>query len=168
MGRASKAKGSSFERLVAKMVLTAAGNEFGTKDCYRTPMSGGHHAARQNGEGDLVVSLKLRKRFPWCVECKHSKGFRAEHLFSPTGQFLSWLQQAKDEAEADCFGRLPLLVFRGYAGSIFAAVQKEDLGLVGTAVYKGLPGTKAFMCEGWVVRPLADLLVGLKKQRRKA
>jgi len=118
-GRHSREKGANFERLVAKMVTDALGGS--RKDCYRTPMSGGHHSA---ANGDLVVSAAFAERFPFRVECKHHKDWHPGRFFALTKNEEAWLDQAEEARTASC---APLLVMRGHATPIFVAVRSADI-----------------------------------------
>ena len=118
-GRHSREKGANFERLVAKMVTDALGGA--RKDCYRTPMSGGHHSA---AKGDLVVSPAFAQKFPFSVECKHHKDWRPGRFFVLTKSEEAWLAQAEEARTEQC---APLLVMRGHATPIFVALLCRDL-----------------------------------------
>lgn len=117
MGRTSKAKGSSFERLVAKLVLEAF-PDMTAKDCYRTPLSGGHPTA---DAGDLVLSERLRKLFPYSVECKHTKDWSLHQIMPLREGVRKWVQQTVKAAEKN--GLYPLLVMRGNNTAIYAMVD---------------------------------------------
>ena len=113
MGKISRNKGNSFERLVSKMVVSAFPGAT-AKDCYRTPLSGGHPIA---DAGDLVISDRLRKVFPYVVECKHVKDWRMEHAFLVNNGMQKWLRQtvaavARSESKGGK-GLQPLLVMHG-------------------------------------------------------
>ena len=124
MAKKSKVKGSVFERLVAKMIITAAGPGFDRSDCYRTPLSGGHEFA---GASDLVISPRLRKLFPFCVECKHRRNFRLEHVFDLVKDFAGYHAQVLAACEREGYCRQPMIVVRGNGGSIYAALTKAAL-----------------------------------------
>ena len=108
----AKAKGSSFENKTAKQILKAAGNQFTRTDCYRTPISGGHPFASKNHPSDLVLSKKLRKVFPFSVECKHYKKLELQHFFTRQGDFLKWIDQAMKATENSRVAVEPMIVFR--------------------------------------------------------
>jgi len=124
MGRRSRVKGSTFERKVASMILKAAGSAFTKKDCYRTPMSGGHPHA---GESDLIISPKLQAFFPYCVEIKHRKTWRPDRVWRAKADEAEFLNQVIDASCRDEFGRKPLVVMRGNATEIFAAAKYKSL-----------------------------------------
>lgn len=113
MGKYAKDKGHGFERLVAKMVANALG--VSAKDCHRTPLSGGYHV-----KGDIVVDHTLRKRFPYTVECKHSKSWNIGHLLPVSATMARWLAQAQEQAKVE--EQTPLLVLRGHCTPIFAVL----------------------------------------------
>lgn len=118
-----RAKGNSFERRVAALVVKAFSSFGITKtDCYRTPLSGGHRFASKVDPGDLVMTKKLRKLFPFHVECKH---YRKVELFplwlmgskayKKAWKFRSWIKQAStaSEGQAKKFSMAPMVVFKG-------------------------------------------------------
>jgi len=96
MGKLSRNKGNTFERKVAKMILAVVPGRFTTKDCYRTPLSGGHPIA---DSGDLVISERLQKKFPYVTECKHYRNWSAAELLPPSLRVQQWVEQARKAAE---------------------------------------------------------------------
>lgn len=108
-------KGKEFERFVARAVLADAPG-FGKKDCYRTPLSGGHPFGET---GDLVISPGLRKFFPFVVECKHRKDWGPGVMFQPRKEERSWILQVLRATRKNDFA--PLLVMRGNATEVYAA-----------------------------------------------
>ena len=62
-----KKKGSAFERQIAKLIVHAF-HEHGIKqrECWRSTLSGGHEMSC----GDLYLSDRLAKLFPFAVEAK--------------------------------------------------------------------------------------------------
>lgn len=113
-----RTKGNANENVTAKQII-AAFAEFGIKgtDCYRTPSSGGHRFAKKEDPGDLVISKKLAKIFPFEVECKHYKDidiypFLANSkLWKKSWLPRKWLAQTVAAAQHRK-GRHPLLVMR--------------------------------------------------------
>jgi hypothetical protein len=73
-------------------------------------------------QGDLIVSEGLRKLFPFCVECKHRKNFRLEHVFMGVKDFFDYHRQVLDACNREGNTRTPMVVIRGQGGLIFAAV----------------------------------------------
>jgi hypothetical protein len=121
-----RAKGSAFERHVAKMVITAFAHHGIKKvDCYRTPLSGGHRFARESDPGDLVFSPKLANLFPASVECKSYRTLDWPKLFlsGKKGHWGDWWNQC---VAASSPGRHPLLVFRQNRSEVFCMYQPED------------------------------------------
>jgi hypothetical protein len=125
MAKMSKTKGSAFERLVAKMILEAAGSGFTKADCFRTPQSGGHAQYKQ--KNDLTTSDRLCEIFPFGPEAKHRKDFRVEHVFIQEKQLISYLDQCIAACEREGNIRKPLVVVRGNGGLIYAAALERDL-----------------------------------------
>lgn len=137
-GASSRNKGCAFERLTAKAIIKAAGKGFSAKDCYRTPMSGGHPHA---GESDLIVSKALRVLFPFCVECKHCKVFHPKQLFKDNAIIKGWMTQVQIASHKDKFKRYPLLVFRGNNTDTYAASTVEGFTEWGTRLQRNsVPG----------------------------
>lgn len=123
-----RTKGNGFERQVAKMVVTAFAC-FGvkTKECYRTPLSGGHLHASQYDPGDLVISKRLRKYFPFKVECKFYRNIRLWPLFTNVDKqkkgwkFKPWLAQTCKGGN----GKLhPMLVFKENNGPVICMIPQ--------------------------------------------
>jgi hypothetical protein len=73
-------------------------------------------------QGDLIVSENLRKLFPFCVECKHRKNFRLEHVFMKVKDFLDYHRQVMDACGREGHKRVPMVVIRGQGGLIFASI----------------------------------------------
>lgn len=119
MGRKSRDKGAAFENKVADLVRKAF--NVPKKECYRTPLSGGHPFG---DAGDLVIGDYLLPMFPFTVECKHTKAFRSEWFWSSTTQFWGWQVQVlnANKAQRDNRGAdvHPLLIVRGNATQIYA------------------------------------------------
>lgn len=142
-------KGSTFERTVAKLIVDAFAHKGVTnKDCYRTPLSGGHVHASGYDPGDLVMSSKLKKLFgvplgtgkrkPFSVECKHYKKIDLFKLFQEqvTGEIPGWWDQAEFAAAAS--GAVPLLLMKQNNSQILAvvAIAPKVLGVRGEPVLR--------------------------------
>ena len=116
-------KGNAFENKIAKTLVKAFGLK--KKDCYRTPGSGGHRQASKTDPGDLVISKRMRKVFPFSVECKHYKAVPLYWFFKPEKkrpkQLKSWLSQAETSAKKQK-KMYPLLIFRANNAPIFCAL----------------------------------------------
>jgi len=126
MGKLSRNKGNAFERLISKMIIAAVNkgckSKYAAKDCYRTPLSGGHPLA---DPGDLTYSPAFAKVFPYHVECKHHKSFSLEHFFRPTAALKSWCAQTIKGAKKS--ERRPMLVIRGARTPIFVGLTIEPI-----------------------------------------
>lgn len=106
-------KGSTFERKIAGMVVRAFA-PFGItkKDCYRTPLSGGHIHAKHCDPGDLVCSPELRVHFSYSVECKKYAKLDWAVLLSDKAKKGHWEAWWKQACVAAAFSNAPpLLVF---------------------------------------------------------
>jgi hypothetical protein len=98
-----RAKGSGFERKIAKILSNWSGH-----DLRRTPLSGGW--SRQNPEttGD-IVSISKGADFPFSVECKNQEGWRMEAiLLGKCKVFDDWWQQTIQNCPEH---KVPMLVF---------------------------------------------------------
>jgi hypothetical protein len=116
-----KAKGSAFERKIAKEIVKAF-KVFGVtqRECWRSTLSGGHSRAA----GDLELSQRLEKLFPFCLEMKHRKRVRFENLFlEKVTEEKRWITQTIEGAEK-IKGMTPVLVMKG-------TNNKSILALVG-------------------------------------
>jgi hypothetical protein len=168
MAKRSRDKGNSFERKVAKLIIAAAGKGFSNKDCYRTPLSGGHPYA---GSSDLVMRSRLRKLLPFCVECKHYKTWRLEHMFRLTSVVKAWHKQVRIACKKDRYNRSPVLVIRGFGGLIFASAPLE-CWVTWMQDGKGvLPVTRldyTYKGKLWCVFAFEDVLSTIKRKAEKA
>jgi hypothetical protein len=141
-----RAKGHAFERQVAKLIIKAFAR-FGIKkvDCYRTPLSGGHRFACKKQPGDLVISARLAKLFPFCVECKNNERWEMWHFVSGLQEDSiesKWLRQALAETTGK---RHPLLVFKKNNIPAFCALRLHDLHSVPLLLPMRLLQSKAFL-----------------------
>lgn len=148
--RGKRGKGSAFEREVAKLIVKAFA-PFGIKqrECWRSVMSGGHSMSC----GDLDLSDRLEKMFPYAVECKFWKQIDWIHFLvrpdkrKAAWKETQWVQQAvssvKDRPEL-----IPLLVMKENRGKIWAfyPVQMTSVKDYNWGVY------------GWKFTQFANLL----------
>lgn len=158
-----RSKGNSFERKVAAMVVSTFADKGITKeDCYRTPLSGGHRYAKGKDPGDLVISKKLEKYFPFATECKSYKSIYLPALWLPSKswkkawKFKQWLKQTCAACTED---RHPLLIFKGNGTPEFAVLPRLMTLTVGLKPrlmieYEG---------EEWMVVLFSNLLKRLRK-----
>lgn len=111
-----KAKGTTFERTVAKLFSSALGVKL-----RRTPMSGGWSHDNPATAGDLV---SIEGEFPYCVEAKCQEGWHFETLFTSNHKwFDNWWEQTIRECPAS---KIPILVFSRARQPIFSAVLYSD------------------------------------------
>lgn len=118
-------KGSTFERKLAGDIVEVTGCE--KRECYRTPLSGGHPFACPS---DLQMSERLRKAFPFSLEAKHRKNWRLDQLFTGNKEFESWLIQSSDAASSDNQIGVkvsPLVVVRANFGNTYAVGLQTEL-----------------------------------------
>ena len=164
MGKTSRTKGAKFERKVAKLIIATANNvlkldhhaKLGSKDCYRTPMSGGHPHA---GASDLVLSKRLRKSFPFCVECKHTKGWKPVQMFKLLGNVKSWIDQVSHAVSRDRHLRYPMLIVSGNATPIFVAIPTDVLVSLNKRVQRQSCFVFRYKRREWRMMLLAQFLV---------
>ncbi len=150
----SRAKGSSFELLVAKMILEATGLD--KSHCYRTPLSGGHAQYRVEQPGDLFVSDTQYEHFPYVVEAKHNRTWHPGVMLCPRKQERNWLDQVSRDTENGRPGASSLLVMRGNGTEIFAAMSRS-------AFRRSTTKTKAYIVfrykgDPWVMCKFSDVL----------
>lgn len=152
-------KGNGFEREIAAMLVETF-SSFGVKKkhCYRTPGSGGHRQARNTDPGDLVIHSKLRKLFPYCVECKSYKDINLFDLYTPfkkhkkSSKFKQWLKQACTAAKRT--HQLPLLVFKKNRSEILCAYRVDKGAFFPSPVYLKF----RYAHEDWYVTTFDKLL----------
>jgi Holliday junction resolvase len=129
MTSASKAKGNSFERVVADFLTATYGEKF-----IRVPGSGAyiggantfrkdtlHEAQVRSFKGDIVPG----ESFPRLnAECKSYKDFPFHQLFSGhVKQLEAWIDQCMDVADAGDFN---ILFMKFNRKGTFVAVQLQD------------------------------------------
>lgn len=111
--------GKDFEREIARDILKAFSFLKLTRaDCYRTPMSGGHHALPGV---DIQMSPKLFPFFPFAVECKNTKKFHVGAMMKPREDEQAWGRQVLKSAK-DIPGSVPLLVMKDKRIGVFVAL----------------------------------------------
>lgn len=118
-------KGSAFERKLAADIIGITGAE--KRECYRTPLSGGHPFACPS---DLQLSERLRKVFSFSLEAKHRKNWKLDQLFVGNKEFESWLEQSSAAASsANQIGVKvsPLVVVRANFGNTYAIGLQTEL-----------------------------------------
>jgi len=106
-------KGKRFERKVVAIMREAF--DLDVKDCYRTPLSGGHFAASKEDPGDLFLGqvFQMSMPKPLCIECKNSKNFNITRFHKFDEPKSSWgetraLHQVMKAAGTD---KAPVLIF---------------------------------------------------------
>lgn len=106
-------KGKRFEREVVALIRDAFA--LSVKDCYRTPLSGGHFAASKEDPGDIFLGreFQLSMPRPLCIECKNSVSFEIARFWSRDIESMSWpetkaLYQVLKAAGKD---KAPVLIF---------------------------------------------------------
>lgn len=164
-----RGKGSSFERYIAGRVVSAF-KKFGIKkkDCYRTPMSGGHRQASKSDPGDLVLSKRLRELFPYSVECKFYKEInlwqfmQAEKKRDKSWPVTKWLEQT-----CTACGKkkkvFPLLVFRQNRSPHVLAALPLLMPVIG--LIKGAKLRFKYEGKNWYVVDFEELLSVIAEER---
>jgi hypothetical protein len=121
-----RSKGNGFENKVAKIVVATFGMK-GT-DCYRTPSSGGHRFAKKKDPGDLVLSKRMRRVFPFSTECKSYKEINLLPFWRPEKKHGAWeVRKWIAQAVAACNGKkdmYPLVVFKENQGEEMAILPE--------------------------------------------
>lgn len=120
MRKNSRAKGSKFERDIAKVFEAWTHKRFS-----RTPLSGGWHKA-VNAVGDLICATEGHV-FPFTVECKFHQEIRFEHVLlgNKTCKILDFWKQAKDEAKMAKKHPLLVMKYNGMGRKAFVGVSHK-------------------------------------------
>jgi len=134
-----KAKGSAYERVVAKL-FTEQFYPNGGGEFRRVPLSGGWD--KRVAPGDLIAlgsgvadcigeeqALVIDRRFPFCVECKNYRDENVKHffsgLYSNQSQMFNWMAQA--QRDADISGKFPLVVFKLFKANHVCMTSKRTM-----------------------------------------
>lgn len=143
-----KRKGSGFERRIAKAIVKAfEGFSITQRDCWRSINSGGHVIAC----GDLGMSEKLMKLFPYSVECKFRKKIHWQNfMLGGKNEEMGWIAQAT-EAAKKIEGLRPILVMKENFGPIY---------VMGMGIWSGWPRITTW------TRFLANAVKEANSQRR--
>ncbi len=114
----SKAKGSEYERKIARQLSQWWGEQF-----QRTPMSGGLHWKNDNRvAGDIVTPPD--SVYPFTTECKKREGWLLEQVLKGTGDVESWWEQSvKDGKRVDL---KPILIFSKNFAPSYLMLQMPD------------------------------------------
>lgn len=104
----SRAKGSTFERQIAKIL----NDRLGTTEFSRTPGSGAFATTHSLPDhlkiyGDLITP----QNFKYCLECK--KGYNNQNLYSlynHSSEFWKFIEQCQKDSEK-C-GKTPMVIFK--------------------------------------------------------
>ena len=119
----SRAKGSSFERAVAKIL----NDRFNTTEFSRTPGSGAFATTHTLPDhlkiyGDLITPLN----FKYCIECK--KGYNKENLYSlynyssDTWKFIEQCEKDSEKCQ-----NIPMVIFKQDRQKTLAIVPYNSL-----------------------------------------
>jgi hypothetical protein len=108
-----RAKGSVFERKVAKIFADWSGS-----DVNRTPLSGGWAKNAKHGVKNDLISTD--PNFPFGVECKHQEKWLVEELLYNKVKIFEWWKQVTEETPKD---KIPLLVFHRNRSETFAMLS---------------------------------------------
>lgn len=172
-----RAKGAGFENEIAKLIRAVA-VEYGFADdcCYRTPSSGGHRFAKKSDPGDLVVSPKLAKYFPFHIECKKQEIFELMHLLAlPSIRMDSWAEfqwitQSIEAVKAAKPLRPPMVVCTKNRFPIYAIVDEREWhkwnnGFLEIPSHKPpMPHSKfLYVGQTWLLMPFDYVLLRLKR-----
>lgn len=114
----SKAKGSEYERKIAKLLSKFWGEEF-----HRVPQSGGLRWGDDNRvAGDITTPID--SVFPFTVECKKREGWELEQVLKGTGDVEKWWNQAVNDSER--VNLKPLLIFSKNFAPSYVMVRMDD------------------------------------------
>lgn len=156
----SKAKGASFERDVAKVIVRAFKHKkIEKKHCFRTPMSGGHLYAKDKHPSDLVIRKRLLRYLPVTIECKHYRSINYMGLIGPvaSGGIFSWIRQvlAANKKTPD---RLPMVVMKQNRDIIYCCFPLNQA----TELFDGFKAYRVIQFrnkkKNWILMPFERFL----------
>ena len=140
MGKMSKAKGSTYERHIAKKLGAWWGEEF-----QRTPASGGLRWKQDNRVcGDIVTPPG--STFPWVVECKKRENWTMDSLLNGSAEVSKWWKQVTDDAERS--GLEPMLIFTRNRQPDYVAFESRSLQrfyIPETVIFHQINGDKVYI-----------------------
>lgn len=120
VGKGSKAKGSNFERKIAKALSEYWGAEF-----HRTPGSGSlHWQSENNVAGDIVAGPSAG--LPFVIECKNQEAgnWTIESAFLGKHNIKEWWSQVVTDSRR--VERIPLLIFTRNRAEEFVMIPYEE------------------------------------------
>lgn len=163
----SRRKGASFENLLAKDIRRTF--KVDNQDCYRTPLSGGHHGFGLEWPGDIYISERLFPLFPFVVEAKHRRNWHAVSFQRPTKEQAAWLRHLlrQDLPRSPRDGAMPLMVCRGQNTPIYAALRLPDFKALGMRLPQAYIGW-AFQHGRWLQVRWPEFLEGLAAANAEA
>jgi len=145
----SKAKGSDYERAIAKL-FTAAYYPEGDGEVRRIPLSGGWD--KRLVPGDLVPlkcvdkqteEMVIDRSFPFSVECKTYADANVKHffsgLYSKETVIFEWLEQAIDDCRPS--KKMPLVVFKLFGTKNILLLESDIFYQMGN-MFGNFPGKK--------------------------
>lgn len=112
-----KAKGSEYERKIAKLLAKWSGMEL-----RRTPLSGGWARQNPRASGDIVCITG--DDFPLHVECKDQESYSWETALHGKGPLVDWWDQTIRTCPE---GKIPVLVFSRAYYDDWVMIRKEDV-----------------------------------------
>jgi Holliday junction resolvase len=126
----SRAKGSTFERQIAKIL----NERFNTSEFSRTPGSGAFATTHSLPDhlkiyGDLITP----QNFKFCIECK--KGYNDESIYSLynySSNFWGFIDQC--QKDADKCGKFPMLIFKQDRQKTLAVIP-SNISILNTNKY---------------------------------
>lgn len=126
----SRAKGSTFERQIAKIL----NERFNTSEFSRTPGSGAFATTHSLPDhlkiyGDLITP----QNFKFCIECK--KGYNDESIYSLynySSNFWGFIDQC--QKDADKCGKFPMLIFKQDRQKTLAVIS-SNISILNTNKY---------------------------------
>lgn len=117
MGKASKVKGSNFERRIAKIIAAKYGVDW-KEFLPRTPGSGGFQ-----WKGDVTAQRGFEEEFPYHVECRDRNNvWSLGQLFKNPKKciLVRWYQESERQSD----GKPVLLVFKESFSPIYVMVDE--------------------------------------------
>jgi hypothetical protein len=114
----SKAKGSEYERKIARLLGKWFGEEF-----HRVPQSGGlRWGTDSRVAGDIVTHPE--SKYPFTTECKKREKWDLEQVLKGTGDVEDWWQQSVNDSER--VHLKPILIFSKNFAPDYLMIRVDD------------------------------------------
>lgn len=141
MGKKSRVKGASFERIIAKDFSVAYYGD--STILRRTPMSGGWGA--KYALGDFAGP----EDFPFYTECRNREVWSTADFFNKASILYKWFLETREKAQP--FHKMPILIFTRNYEEVYLMLEETDLEMNKNYSLHSNPFVKTLLPEGFVV-----------------